>query len=281
MKTFSKILTLAIIATIFSGNTFAQTIKSLGQVDDIKYYLVNDKNPTKIGKGVLIWVIQEYESFTSAERYYYSCDGKYTSSGAVGYVISTLDTNEERRAEILRSFKQANNFDTSSYSIEDIESVDHKLKNKIRVNLRELCANATIEKKGTFFPFFTSLYNKDQTANIVSIISGTFVRKSEFVEGWARSHRIINTEMKKNNGEIYRKKDGTPYMIDELKNDGYSMSKISVDCKKQEFAILLYSDHDKFGAQTSKSFTPSKPSYQIPIPNTQGESIVETFCRVY
>lgn len=267
---------------LFCTNASAQILKPLGESENGgKLYLINNKSSMKIGKGVVFWVMQEYETAASAGKYFYSCDGKYSATSSLNFAMSFKDTVEIRRNEIFDSIRTSSNYDTSSVSIEDFESVNHDLKHKIRANLKDICASSSSEKKGTYLPFFTSLYDKYQTATIASIVVGTFNRKSEFVEGWIKIHRIKNVEMKKPTGEVYRKTDGTPLMLDELKDDGYSMTKYSVNCKQEKYAVLSYTDYDKYGMQTSKSFTPSHTAYQDPVPSSLGEQIVQTFCRIY
>jgi hypothetical protein len=270
------------LTLLLSATASAQILKPLGESNNgSKLYLVNNKSSMRIGKGVLFWVMQEYENATGAGKYFYSCDGKYSSTSSLSYAMSFHESADTRRNEVFDSIKTSSNYDTSSVSIDDFESVNHDLKYKIRTQLKEICANSLNEEKGTYLPFFTSLYDKNQTASIASLVIGTFSRKSEFVEGWVKIHRIKNVEMKKTNGEVYRKVDGTPLMLDELKDDGYSMAKYSVNCKQEKYAALTYSDYDKYGTQTPKSFTPSHATYQDPVPSSLGENIVQTFCRIY
>jgi hypothetical protein len=195
--------------------------------------------------------------------------------------MSIKETRNERRNEISQSIKNSKTPDSEYTTIDDFDSSELAIKNKIKSALKDVCANATQERKGFLIPFFKSVHNKDGVAFITSLTSGTIVRKSDLVEGWVRVHPVIKQEMRKANGEAFINNQGKPIMYNKLKDDSYTMSKFIVNCREEKYAVLMHTEYDNFGTPKPNSFNTSKPNFQSAIPNTEGESIIQTFCRVY
>jgi hypothetical protein len=283
MKKFSyisKFLTFA--ALFFVMNTVnAQTYRYLGEAENSRYYITSDKASMRLGRGVVAWVVSETENMDFAYKYFISCDGKYISNDSFGLAISTKDTKIERRIEISQSIKTSKNTDTGYTSIDDIDSVDLVVKNKIKNAVKDVCANASQERKGLLLPFFQSVYNKDGVASVRSLMSGTISRKSDLVEGWVRGHQVTKQEMRKSNGEVFLNNQGKPIMYDKLKDESYTMLRFAVNCKEEKYAVLMETEYDNFGTPKPNSFNTSKPNFQSAVPNTEGELTIQTFCRVY
>lgn len=275
-----KFLTFAVLLSVVN-TVSAQSYKFLGVAENVKYYITSDKFSMKLGRGVVTWIISESDSMNIASKYFISCDGKYISNDSFGFEMSMKETRNERINEISQSIKNSKIPDNGYTTIDDFDSSQLVIKNKIKSALKDVCANATQERKGFLIPFFKSVHNKDGVSYITSITSGTISRKSDLVEGWVRVHPVTKQEMRKSNGEAYLDNQGKPIIYDKLKDESYTMSKFIVNCKEEKYAVLMHTEYDNFGTPKPNSFNTSKPNFLSAIPNTEGESIIQTFCRVY
>jgi hypothetical protein len=283
MTPYSNLIKFLTLSTMLSviNTASAQAYKYLGENDNYKYHITSDKVSMRFGRGVVAWVISESEELNYAKRYFISCDGKYLSNDSFGFEISTKGTKAERRNEISQLIKASKNSETGYVDIDDFDSSELPIKNKIKSSLKDVCASASQERKGLLLPFFQSVYNKEGVAFITSLTSGTISRKSELVEGWVKRHQVTRQEMRKSNGEPFLNDQGKPLLYDKLKDESYTMSRLVVNCKEEKYAFLMVTDYDNYGTPKPNSINVTKPNFQSAIPNTEGDLIIQTFCRVY
>jgi hypothetical protein len=269
------------ICFFMSVNCPAQSKKFLSTDEQMKSYISNDAVSVRMGKGVVAWIYTISDGFDYASQHYFSCDGRFLSDSFSAVSSSALG-NKEREVELLKLIKQKQSPITYSAEIEQYESSELVLKNRIRPFLKEVCANASRESKDLLFPFFTSAKNKGNIFSIASLVSGTFNRKGDLVEGWIRRHEVLSKEHRLPNGEIFYFKDGSPMMTSEVKDKSYQMNRFSVNCKDEKVALLAMAEYDSYGQlKPSASIDPTKPIYEFPVPKTLGAFIVTIFCTIY
>lgn len=263
------------------GHCFGQSKKFIGSDELNKTYISNDGTSFRLGKGVVTWIFKIGDGFDYASQHYFSCDGRYLSD-SINVASSSALGNKEREVELLKLVKQRQSPITYRAEIEQYESSELDHKNKIRSVLKEVCGNASRESKDFLFPFFNSAKNKDNVSSIASLVSGTFNRRGDLVEGWIRIHEVISKERRLSNGEIFYFKDGSPLTTSEVKDKSYQMSRFSVNCKDEKVALLAMAEYDSFGQlKPSASIDPTKLIYEFPVPKTLGASIVTIFCTIY
>lgn len=259
----------------------AQSKKFLATADLNKTFISNDGISVRMGKGVVAWVFKISDGFDYASQHYFSCDGKFISD-SINVQSSSAVGVKEREIELLKLIKQMQPQITSRAEIEEYESSELELKNKIRSVLKEVCANASREKKDFLFPFFQSSKNKDNIFYIASLVSGTYSRKGDIVEGWTRMHEVKSKEHRLPSGEIFYFKDGSPMMTSEVKDKSYKMYRYSVNCKDEKVALMAMAEYDSYGQLIpSNVIDSSKPIYEFPVPKTLGSVIVPVFCTIY
>jgi hypothetical protein len=262
-------------------NSAAQSKKFLANEELYKSFISNDGVSVRMGKGVVAWIFNVGDGFDYASQHYFSCDGRFLSD-AFNVVSSSAIGNKEREVELLKLIKQKQSPISYSAEIEQYESSELALKNRIRPFLKEVCANASRESKDLLFPFFTSAKNKGNIFSIASLVSGTFNRKGDLVEGWIRRHEVLSKEHRLPNGEIFYFKDGSPMMTSEVKDKSYQMNRFSVDCKDEKVALLAMAEYDSYGQlKPSASIDPTKAIYEFPVPKTMGSVIASVFCTIY
>ena len=183
-------------------NSAAQSKKFLATEGLYKSFISNDGVSVRMGKGVVAWIFKIGDGFDFASQHYFSCDGRYISD-SINMHSSSAPTPSEREAEILKLVKEKQPLSTSWVEINEFESSELELKNKIRNQIKEVCTKASRESKDFLLPFFQSAKNKDNFSYIASIVSGTYSRKGDIVEGWTRMHEVKSKEHRLLNGEIF------------------------------------------------------------------------------
>lgn len=277
---FSKLIS-CVLCIFISGNCIAQSKKFLATDNLNKSYILNDATSVRLGKGVVAWIFKISDGFDYASQHYFSCDGRHISD-SINFQSSAAPTASEREAELLRLVKQKQAPSTSWAEIREYETSEIELKNKIRSNLKEICANASRESKEYLFPFAQSSKDKDNVFTISNIVSGSFSRKGDTVEGWTRTYDVKSKEHRLPNGDIFYFKDGTPMMNSELKDKSYLMNRYSVNCKDEKTAEVAYAQYDNYGQlKPNSAINIAKPVYEFPIPQTIGSRMVSVFCTIY
>lgn len=204
-----KVLCFLISLAICNGS-YAQSKKFLTNDQLNKSYISNDAVSVRLGKGVIAWIFKIGDGFDYASQHYFSCDGRFLSD-SLNVESSSALGNKEREVALLNLIKQKQPPITYIAEIQEYESSELDLKNRIRLFIKEVCANASRESKDFLFPFFQSARNKDNIFSIASIVSGTFTRKGDLVEGWIRMHEVKSKEHRLFNGEIFYFRDGMSY----------------------------------------------------------------------
>lgn len=172
---------------LMTVNSAAQSKKFLATDELNKSFISNDGVSVRMGKGVIAWIFKISDGFDYASQHYFSCDGRFISDSINVQSSSALGI-KEREIELLKLIKKMQPPITSRADIEEYESSELDLKNKIRNVLKEVCTNASRESKDFLFPFFQSAKNKDGVFSIASIVSGSYSRKGDIVEGWIPNH---------------------------------------------------------------------------------------------
>ena len=270
-----------LIPLAISNGSYAQSKKFLTSDHLNKSYISNDAVSVRLGKGVIAWIFKISDGFDFASQHYFSCDGRFISDSLNAESSSALG-NKEREVALLNLIKQKQPPLTYSAEIQEYESSELDLKNRIRPFIKEVCANASRESKDFLFPFFQSARNKDNIFYIASMVSGSFTRKGDLVEGWTRMHEVKSKEHRLPNGEIFYFKDGSPMMTSEVKDKSHQMNRFSVNCKDEKVALLAMAEYDSYGQlKPSATIDPTKPIYDFPVPKTLGSTIVSVFCTIY
>lgn len=269
------------ICIVVSINCFAQPKKLLESDQFNRSFISNDSTSVRLGKGVIAWIFKNGDGFDYASQHYFSCDGRFLSDSLNVESSSALGI-KEREIALLKLIKQKQPPITYSAEIQEYASSEIELKNKIRPFIKEVCANASRESKDFLFPFFQSAKNKDNIFSIASIVSGTFSRKGDLVEGWIRMHEAKSKEHRLPNGEIFYFRDGSPMMVSEVKDKSYQMNRFSVNCKDEKVALLAMAEYDNYGQLwPSATIDPTKVIYDFPVPKTLGSATVSVFCTIY
>lgn len=274
-------LILLLICVLNSSTSFAQSKKLVASDSSYKTYISNDSTSVRLGKGVVAWIYQIGDGFDFASQHYLSCDGRYISD-SINVQTSAATTKFEREVELQKLVKQKQSFSISAAEVFDFESSELELKNKIRTHVKEVCANASRESKEYLFPFAQTSKDKDNEFSVLNIVSGSFTRKGEIVEGWTRTYGVKSKEFRRSNGEIFYNKNGTALMTSEVKDNSYQMIRYSVNCKDEKTAEIASAQYDSYGQlKPNSSFSAVKPNYDFSIPQTVGAKIVSVFCTIY
>lgn len=261
----------------------AQSMRYIGEADGDKIYITANKDATRLGKGVLAWIISESDQFLGADKYYFPCDARAYFS-EYDFKFSYEDSRSKRLQDLNRYLKDNQKIPTTTSIMVEWNDSDMKLKDKIKFSIKEICASATPEKKGNLFPFTESTYNKQKNrSTIFAILSGTFVRKGDFAEGWMRTYYTKKKDVKMPDGKPMLRANGTPFTITELaEEDGYHIDKISINCKDNKFAFLQTNEYDSQGQSKNSSVaTGAGIKYSEAVPNSTGESFVTVICSIY
>lgn len=267
---------------LFSSiSSIAQSTLFLGEQDGSKYYLVSSSEPTRVGKGVITWIIDDFDGLTFANKHYFSCDGKFASE-SLSFEVSSKDSFNSRTNELIELFKLSRGkISTSWASFNEFEEVKIPFKTKIKSNLKYICGVAKNERKDDLLPFIKSSFDKNNTAKLSYLMTGHFTRNQEIVNGWIKTYPITRKEMKKPNGEVILDSAGEPRMTQAVKDDGYSLEKWSANCRNGKIALSSFNDYDKDNQVRSPSINSERLDYTDTVPGTKGESIATVFCMIY
>lgn len=264
-----------------SFNALSQSSITLLANKDENISILNDRTNSRLGNGVLAWLITSYASFDSATLNYYSCDGRFLSNDGIKTVYSFEDNLKTRKIELSNDIKNADfSANTSAIDILDYDSSEFSKKNELRKVIKGVCANASPEKKDKLIPFFKSTQDKSGDSIVWHIFSGSLIRQGNFVTGWVEGHKTFMKDIRKSDGEVLKQKDGTPLQASTLKKDGRSVYRFSVNCSQNLFGITNIVEYDQFGTNTS-SVDDKNYKYTSPIPRTFGEAVVNFYCTVY
>jgi len=109
----------------------------------------------------------------------------------------------------------------------------------------------------------------------------TIVRKGEQVEGWMRRRPISVEEVKRPDGSILRKEDGTAWTKEVFTAHTTSARfKVTADCSRRYLAMSRFVAYDKNGDASNSSQDDGKLQFSEPIPGTLGEAYVDVLCRL-
>jgi hypothetical protein len=279
LKKMKILLFIAIFALSF--NALSQSSITLLANKDENISILNDRTNSRLGNGVLAWLITSNKDFDTAKLNYYSCDGRFLSSNSVEIFFSFENDSSRRKIELSNNIKNtAFGARTSALDILDYDSSEFAKKNDLRKVIKGVCANASPEKKDKLIPFFKSTQDKSGDSTVWHIFSGSLIRQGNFVTGWVEGHKTFMEDLKKSDGEVLKRKDGTPIKVDTLKKDGKSVLRFSVNCSQNLFGITNIVEYDQFGTNTS-SVDDKNYKYTAPIPRTFGEAVVNFYCTVY
>lgn len=267
--------------TIFLISTCAlsQSIIPLRNRDGLNISIVNGKANSRLGKGVLAWLITSIDSDTNswASLYYYSCDGRFLSDSGIRTFNSFLDDAKSRNDQLVNAIKisEIGDLGANAYSVAiiDYESSGFFLKENLKKSISLVCANASPEKKNKLFPFASSRIKPNGESTVYHILSGSLSRKGNIVSGWAEGH---NTYAK----ESDKRPDGSTELLSALKNDGRTLFRYSVNCKESTFATMAIAKYDQFGSLTS-SHDFKDYDYSPPVPRSISDAVVNFYCTVY
>lgn len=83
-----KILVLFVAISALSFNALSQPSITLHVNKDENISILNDRTNSRLGNGVLAWLITSNEYYDFAALNYYSCDGRFLSSGSIRIVYA-------------------------------------------------------------------------------------------------------------------------------------------------------------------------------------------------
>jgi hypothetical protein len=276
-----KILLLFVAISALSFNALSQTSITLHANKDENISILNDRSNSRLGNGVLAWLITSDKVFDTAELNYYSCDGRFFSNNSVETFFSFENDSSKRKIELSNNIKNtAFGARTSAFDILDYDSSEFAKKNDLRKVIKGVCANASPEKKDKLIPFFKSTQDKNGDSTVWHIFSGSLIRQGNFVTGWVEGHKTFMKDVRKSDGEVLKRIDVTPFQAATLKKDGKSVLRFSVNCSQNLFGITNIVEYDQFGTNTS-SVDDKNYKYTAPIPRTFGEAVVNFYCTVY
>lgn len=275
MKKFTAIFNFLFFTFLITPQeTLAQSMVYIGDNKiGIKYFISNQKDSIRMGKGVIAWFITEYDDIIIASKYYFSCDGKKMSTLLNAEVIES-ESRSKRLTDLKFRFINSELIPTKMAEIVEWEYGEIPEKNKTRIRIKDVCSTASKEKKDFLFPYGESIH--DPTTNrttIYALESGTFLRKGEIVEGWDKSYKI-KINVKSINGESFS--------IREIVNEGHTMGRVRVNCKEGKYAIIASYDYDNIGKIKSRTvFRDSEISFESAIPGSRSDAMVSTICSIY
>lgn len=279
---FELVFFSALLAT--SNTVFAQSHIAVGEYSGEKHFVLSPAEVQRVGKGVMLSVARDKDNGATGETFYFSCDAKFISAG-IGFALAVDATPAARLSSIHRELQNAREeFLSYATPLEDFSESTLDSKERIKRLLPEICKSAKPERRGALIPFFKSSPDKDGTSIIVSLMTGYGNRRGDIVESWTTSHYVTRREMRHPvTGEVWKNKNGDPiYESPRNKDKGTVREKWSVKCKSQEVAVVSTSAYDQNGTlDRARSYDSAQPRYEVAVPRTLGESVLDTLCAIY
>ena len=273
----SKLLLLILV--VACANTYASSKINIYTSATEKVFIL-DKNIVRLGKGALAWFIAESDqNFTVAYKRYISCDGN-TGSEIFNSLVSTLKNKEDRLTDIENQILVGDDLKSTTYAhLQNRTETDKRGKEILKVASTIACKHAAPENEGNLLPFSQTNFDRNNTATISAIMSGTFLKKSGLIEGWIKGYRVKKDPLRDNEGRIIDAQKFESFIIPVVKNDGFDLTQVSVRCDEKKLSIMKIIQYDEFDAiKVNKSF---RPEYDTPIPGSILTNWVSVICRIY
>lgn len=261
------------------GKFYALSKISIFSNESERIFIV-DKNTSKLGRGALVWFILESNlNLTVAYRRYISCDGNI-GSGVFDTLSSTLKNKDDRLEDIENKILASENQMQLNYVyLQNRTEMDKKNKEILKAASTIACKQAVPEVEGDLFPFVQTSFDKNNTATIFALMSGTFYKKSGAIEGWIKEYRVQQNILKDSEGINIKLATGESLTNKEFKNDGFNLTQVSIKCQQKTIAIIKTVAYDQYSnVNDSRKY---QIEYSEPIPSSIGARWISEICKIY
>ena len=260
---FFKIVLLLFIFTSSSSQAIAKIYISKTSANE-KVYLLNQKS-VRVGNGVLSWFSIENDIDLTLLNHFYLCNGKEAKL-SINRRTSSILINEGDKG--IHNYISSQSLPTGVAPWINIQDTD-ELKEMGQV----ACKKVASEDEGYLLPLTQSSYDKTNTSEISALMSGTFLKRGELIEGWLKIYRVFYKKI-----NAVDQKKGRIY-FPELKNDGFDLIQISVNCALNKLSLMRLVKYDQ-GRQVIDDHK-YKVDYESPVPDSTSSVIIVNICKIY
>lgn len=263
--------------TVTSICAFGQTgsYLNLGTIGDSQVYVGSGSNAQRVGSGVLMYVHQLNEGFSSSAQVLASCEGSWLSSMVRFVVVEALSTTSlEQKVRA-----KADEIPIIAIEFSDWQQSDLPFAAALKSNIKAICKGAAPEPRNVAITIASFQETAKTPSGSISLLTGSVLRKGSTMEVWLRT-----THTKYETVVI----GGKPWVIDgvtqtrRVATGPYEMRKVSFNCVERQVAISQYLAYDKDGSISDQASIPKeKVQFFDVVPNSNGESQLEAVCRIY
>lgn len=274
----SALLAGVITLTVASSVAQAQTgsFVNLGTSGSFKTYAGSGSNASRVGNGVLLFIHQISDDYSSSAQILAACNGSWLSSPARFAYVEALNVSAAERAAREQ---------VPRYPLDPIDLKDWSQQNEVQVgaalrpHIKEICRTAAGEPKNLAIPVSSFAEKTDDLGGSIAFLSGTIVRKGAVIEAWTRTSYF-------NREPILVQ--GKPFMVGGVAQHtkkatgAYDMRRIAVHCTDRQMATYQTIDYDVNGNSSNEITVPKdRVEFLAVAPGTVGEAQLDALCRIY
>jgi hypothetical protein len=266
------------LTLVVAPNALAQsTQRDLGMLGSFHYALSSASSNVRLGNAVLIRVMSLSDSFGVAMQVMVGCDGSWMTRP----FQLTILPRAEATFQILERKAKAGD-DPVPLDVVDIHPTSESeavYAKGVARHAAELCKTASKEVRNVLVPVGRSQADASGLQTSVALVSGTAEKRGGRLDIWVR-HSLFKEEPSRGPGGAQIFLDGTP-QTSRVLTGSYAMLRHSLDCTQRTSRVYEMAEYTA-GIATPKTQSMSRDgASNSVIPNSIGEAILDSACKLY